>query len=93
MTIYWERCNICGANRPVFACTLHPDIQVDLQCCIACPTRKKCPRPVWTISGLYQAPTREPSSHLAQKAPVSEREKILRDLEMLLGKSTGKTPG
>ncbi len=47
MTIFWERCSICGRHRPTRQCWLHPERSVCPYCCIACPERGACPRPAW----------------------------------------------
>lgn len=75
MTIYWERCNLCGANRPVMECTLNPGLLVDIHCCVSCVRRGSCPKPVWAIT--VPAPKRE-----ALRA--EERRKMLEELEALL---------
>lgn len=75
MTIYWERCNVCGANRPVLECALNPGLLVDIHCCVSCAKRSSCPRPVWTIT--VAAPRKEGPG-------IEERKKILEELEALL---------
>ncbi len=47
MTIYWERCNLCGRHLPTKTCWLHPELQVCAFCCVFCPERNVCPNPVW----------------------------------------------
>lgn len=74
MTIYWERCSICGRYHAVKQCTLIPDLMVCPYCCLACSLREKCPRPVW-----YR--TVKP---VAVKKPITakkaEAKKVLMDL-------------
>ncbi len=47
MTIYWERCSVCGRHLPTKTCWLHPEQQVCVFCCVFCPERSVCPNPVW----------------------------------------------
>ena len=47
MSIYWERCDICGRHRPTKPCWLHPERPVCPYCCLVCPERSVCPNPVW----------------------------------------------
>ncbi len=47
MTIYWERCSICGRYHAVKQCTLYNDVLVCPHCCLTCPKRNECPKPVW----------------------------------------------
>ncbi|ALL01086.1 hypothetical protein Pyrde_1038 [Pyrodictium delaneyi] len=47
MSIFWERCSICGRHRPLRQCWIHSDRNICAYCCIACPERKVCPKPVW----------------------------------------------
>lgn len=49
MTIFWDQCNICGRYISTRQCTLHPEINVGIHCCLACIERNKCPKPVWII--------------------------------------------
>ncbi len=76
MTIYWERCSICGRYHAVKQCTLNPDIMVCPHCCLACPLRSKCPKPVWypEIREKHRVPQ-------AKKAGErGEAQKVLMDL-------------
>ncbi|ADV65484.1 hypothetical protein Desmu_1187 [Desulfurococcus mucosus DSM 2162] len=54
MTIYWERCSVCGYHSPVKQCTLFPDLMVDAKCCLLCPKRGVCPKPAWRFEGLVE---------------------------------------
>ncbi len=47
MTIYWERCSICGRHYPTKTCWLHPELSVCPHCCLLCPERGHCPQPAW----------------------------------------------
>ena len=47
MSIFWERCDVCGRHRPTRQCWLHPERSVCPYCCIACPERPICPKPAW----------------------------------------------
>ncbi len=47
MTIYWERCSICGRYHVLKQCTLNQDLLVCPHCCIACPKRSICHKPAW----------------------------------------------
>lgn len=50
MTIYWERCDFCGQNRPVKRCSIIPDFSVDIHCCVACRMwMDKCSTPAWKV--------------------------------------------
>lgn len=76
MTIYWERCSICSRYHVVKECVLYNDLIVCPHCCISCPYRDKCPRPIW----LIKVPVRKPVE--AKKPVVMKKraEKILLDL-------------
>jgi len=75
MTIYWERCSICGDHRPTLRCTLDPGLKVCPRCCLACPKRDECPRPAWF-----------PEAHPSTRGEaVEDREKLLEELLSRLG--------
>ena len=77
MSIFWERCDVCGRHRPLRQCWLHPERMVCPYCCIACPERSSCPRPAW-FPGLRGAvPARGPSGREGEKA----LEELLKRLE------------
>ncbi len=79
MTIYWDRCDLCGQYRPTRSCTIIPSLQVDIHCCAACPYRgNKCTSPTWKIE--------VPSTGLKTRREISseEKERLLRELESLL---------
>ena len=81
MTIYWERCSICGKHHIVKQCTLIPELLVCPQCCIICPRRRVCPKPVWDI---------EIKPVIKRRATVTrkrEAEKVLMDLLSRLEKT------
>jgi hypothetical protein len=71
VTIYWERCSICGKYEFVKQCTLHPELMVCPHCCLTCPLRSKCPHPAW-----YPKLGR----HAEKEAKREEMEKIISDL-------------
>lgn len=73
MSIYWERCDICGKHKPVKQCWLHPERNVCPYCCLACPERSMCPNPVWF-----------PSLRTAERIEKKEDEEARRALEELL---------
>ncbi len=75
MTIYWEQCDICELHTVTKECTLNGNTSVCPHCCIACPRRALCPRPVWF-------PTRKPArpTTKAKEARVTNKEKILEEL-------------
>ncbi len=47
MTIYWERCSICGNYNLVKQCTIYQDVIVCPHCCLSCVKRRECSKPVW----------------------------------------------
>jgi len=49
LTIFWERCSICGRYITTRQCTLHPEVSVCIHCCLSCVERSSCPKPVWEI--------------------------------------------
>lgn len=74
MTIYWERCSVCGRYHVVKQCTLNGDLLVCPHCCITCPKRDSCPKPAWVI---------EVKKVVSVKKPVAQKkhaEKVLLDL-------------
>ncbi len=77
MSIYWERCDICGRHRPTRQCWLHPERSVCPYCCLACPERGHCPRPAWFPSLRGAVPRRIEPREEAKKA----LEELLRKLE------------
>ncbi|WFO75778.1 hypothetical protein J4526_02635 [Desulfurococcaceae archaeon MEX13E-LK6-19] len=77
MTIYWERCSICSRYHAVKQCVLYSDILVCPHCCVICPKRSTCPKPVWEIE------LREKKLVEAKKPVVQQKkraEKVLLDL-------------
>ncbi len=73
LTIYWERCDICGRYHPLRQCTMDPELMVCVHCCIACPRREKCPNPVWGLA--YRRVV------LKKAAPkIDEKKKLLEEL-------------
>jgi len=71
MTIYWERCSICGLHRPTRTCVMDEELMVCPHCCLACPRRNVCPNPVWK----FEIPARK-----MKKTKKSEAQKVLMDL-------------
>ena len=78
MTIYWERCGLCMKHRPSRQCGMDNSLMVCASCCVVCPKRSVCPRPVWLRDlGVAQVAERG--------AEPSKREKILEELLSRLG--------
>ncbi len=77
MSIYWERCDVCGRHRPTRQCWLHPERSVCPYCCLACPERNQCPRPAWFPSLRGVVPRAAETKEEAKKA----LEELLRKLE------------
>jgi len=77
LSLFWERCSICGRHRLVKECWLHPERNVCPYCCITCPERNDCPNPVW-LPQLRIRVTRREARKEAEKA-----------LEELLAKLSG----
>lgn len=82
MTIYWERCDLCGGYKPTRKCSLIPDIYIDVHCCVSCIYwMNKCKNPAWKIeSTSMRVSTRQTLSS-------AEKESLLKELTSLLGKS------
>ncbi len=78
MTIYWERCGLCMKHKPARQCSMEPALMVCASCCVICPRRSTCPRPVW----LRELGVVKP---VEARAEPSEREKILEELLSRLG--------
>jgi len=78
MTIYWERCLVCGRYLPTRQCTLHSDISVCIHCCISCIERSSCPRVAWEIS--VAKPRVEARLKLEDKKKIMEE--LLSKLDM-----------
>jgi len=81
MTMYWERCHICGNYIPTLTCWLHLERQICASCCLLCSERNHCSKPVWFPETKYK--TFEEVRKVERK--VAE-EKIQKVLEELLGK-------
>ncbi|MEM0001436.1 MAG: hypothetical protein QXS24_05320 [Desulfurococcaceae archaeon] len=82
MTIYWERCDLCGQYRPVKKCSLIPEISIDVHCCVACPYwMNKCTVPAWRIE------TRSPQTPPRRSLSSEDKEKLLKELTSLLRSS------
>ncbi|MGC8953871.1 MAG: hypothetical protein ACP5N5_04035 [Desulfurococcus sp.] len=82
LTIYWERCDVCGYYRPVKQCTLFQNLLVDAVCCISCPKRSECPRPVWRVEAVLEKPAQP------RLASPEERRRLLMEL---LGKLSSES--
>ena len=81
MTIYWERCNICGRYRPVKQCTMNPDLMVCIHCCLLCPLRNVCPKLVWILDvSKKKAEAPKAVKPKAVKPKSEEAKKVLLDL-------------
>lgn len=81
MTIYWERCDLCGQYRPVKKCTLMPDISIDIHCCIACPYwMNKCGNPAWKI----ELPTKTSMRLSGRTISIEEKTRLLEELTSIL---------
>ncbi|MMZ65832.1 hypothetical protein D1872_282670 [compost metagenome] len=80
MTIYWERCDFCGRYEPVKQCTLYPDLMVCIHCCLSCPKRKICPKPVWFIE--FKIKTISKPGKIAKEA---DKTKVFQELLSKLG--------
>ncbi len=76
MTIYWERCSVCGRYESTRQCTLHPELMVCIYCCLTCVERNKCPRPAWRF---------ESEKPVAPKTISEEKKKLMEDLLSKLG--------
>ena len=79
MTIYWERCSICGKYMVTLECTLNPQDFVCPHCCVLfCSNRVNlCSNPVW-----YRDLGRKIVSEKAitRKKEKEKIEKVLTDL-------------
>jgi hypothetical protein len=67
LTIYWERCDVCGRYLPTRQCTLHPELNVCIYCCLSCPERSRCPKPAWELKIVKLA---KPSLSLEEKKKI-----------------------
>ncbi|WP_048061534.1 hypothetical protein [Hyperthermus butylicus] len=79
MSIYWERCSICGRHRPTRQCWLHPERIICPYCCLACPERSICPRPAWFPTLRHVQPAAKPQPKLEEARRALEE--LLRKLE------------
>ncbi|MGC8982622.1 MAG: hypothetical protein ACP5KA_02560 [Desulfurococcaceae archaeon] len=83
MTIYWDRCDLCGLHRPVRRCTLVSDISVDAHCCIACVHwMTSCTNPAWK----FEVPRLQQTTRRGAISP-SEKQKLLEELVSLIESS------
>ncbi len=85
MTIYWERCGICGRYHVTKQCTMYPDLMVCPHCCLTCIHRSKCPRPVW-----YPTIRLKPIPQVVRKKSSDEAKKVLLDLLSKLDKGVSE---
>jgi len=81
VTIYWERCSVCGRYEAVRQCTLYKDVLVDIHCCILCVKRSVCPAPAWRI-----ALPAKPVTQARAGVSVEERKRLIDELTSLLEK-------
>lgn len=80
MTLYWDRCDLCGLHNPTKACTLAPDISVDVHCCVACPHwLNKCKNPAWKL----ELPVKTAITRV-RSVSAEERRKLMEELTSLL---------
>jgi len=77
VSIYWERCDICGKHRPTKQCWLHPERSICPYCCLACPERDICTNPAW-FPGLR---LRDARTHRRAEDARKALEELLRKLE------------
>jgi len=47
VTIYWDRCSVCGRNLVTLQCTMDKDTEVCPHCCTSCYIRDRCSSPAW----------------------------------------------
>ncbi|MEM0379029.1 MAG: hypothetical protein QXP68_06270 [Thermosphaera sp.] len=80
LTIYWERCSVCGRYETVRQCTLFKDVLVDIHCCILCAKRSVCPAPAWRIALPEKPLATAPRSRLS----LEEGRKLIEELTSLL---------
>jgi hypothetical protein len=85
MTIYWERCSVCGRYESVRQCTLFKDLLVDIHCCILCVKRSVCPAPAWKIT----IPAK-PVPQAREGLSMEEKKRLIDELTSLLEKPGGK---
>jgi len=84
LTIYWDRCDLCGLHNPTKTCSLFPELAVDPHCCVACPYwMTTCKNPAWSFKSPLKSPTQR-----IKFMSLEEREKLMEELTSLLeGKS------
>ena len=97
MTIYWERCSICGRHYPTKTCWLHPELNVCPHCCLLCPERSICPNPAWFPNLKLEAPVvagveaeAKPSPPRPAAAAVAEKRVEARRRETAEKRITGR---
>ncbi|MEM3926013.1 MAG: hypothetical protein QXS23_01440 [Desulfurococcaceae archaeon] len=79
MTLYWDRCDICGSYRPTKRCSMYPDISIDIHCCITCTKWfTVCKNPAWSIK-IVEKPMEK-----TKEIRKEERDKLLRELTSML---------
>ncbi|RLG80644.1 MAG: hypothetical protein DRO13_03255 [Thermoprotei archaeon] len=79
MTIYWERCSICGKYESTRQCVMFPDIMTCIHCCVACINRDRCPKPVWIVEVKHR-------KLVVPKRPVEDiKKKVMEELFSKLG--------
>ncbi|MEM4488038.1 MAG: hypothetical protein QXK88_04455 [Desulfurococcaceae archaeon] len=84
MTIYWERCDFCGQNKPVKKCSIIPDFSIDIHCCISCPMwMSRCKSPAWRV----EIPT--PSPPRVRSPSKEEKKKLIEELTSMLETKKG----
>lgn len=80
MSIFWERCSICGRHYPLRQCWIHSERNVCVYCCIACTERNICPKPVWLPKSRKLHVTRVKPAEGAREARKA-LEELLKRLE------------
>ncbi len=90
MTIYWERCDICGRHHPTKTCWLHPELSICAHCCLMCPERSICPNPAWFPELKLEAVKLHVERRPTTPAASLSREEKRRKLEELLKKLSGQ---
>ncbi len=89
MTIYWERCDICGRHLPTKTCWLHPELSVCPHCCLLCPERNLCPNPAWFPTLRLSEVRVEAGASSSDRGSGMSVEEKRRKLEELLRKLSG----
>ncbi|MET1102171.1 MAG: hypothetical protein ABWW69_06840 [Pyrodictiaceae archaeon] len=73
MTIFWERCSICGRYYPTKTCWLHPERNICPYCCLTCPEWNECPNRVWS-----------PRITVTKKEAIEEKKEMREEAKAIL---------